>query len=459
MKFWQRYRKSTSFFGLIIFSTVAFSQDIPEEKTNFTKRVLFILDGSGSMNERWQGESKWDMAVHTLSNLIDSFEQVNKDFEIGIRVLGHQYPKAMNRCDDTKLELDFSNDLNFQKVHQILKKIKPQGQTPLAYSIEQSEKDFSDDIKVQNIVVLITDGLENCNGNPCEVAARLREKNIFINPYIIGLGIDSLESQKLECIGKFIDAKNKTVFRDVIKTILTEVSLKTTLTISFIKSDSSLYPSYVPFSLIDKRTNKDVQNFIYTSNTKKALDTINVNPQYTYDLWIHTNPSFIFKDFKIIKGTHNHYIIPVLTGTIDYLNPDKTKKNVYFLRTASLDSTQWHPSIQPLHRLESNHVKIDLIQHPIRTIDKINIVEGSQFSLPALAKGTLIIKKDPAILASIYNQNWEKILTMDSDILNTYELIIGDYFILYNGKTDHSEKSKFQSFKIVEHQTTQLLIQ
>ena len=90
-----------------------------DESQIFNKRVLFILDGSGSMNERWQAETKWDMAISTLSSLIDSFEKVNRDFEIGIRVLGHQYNKNQQRCDDTKLEIEFSKELTFEKVNNL----------------------------------------------------------------------------------------------------------------------------------------------------------------------------------------------------------------------------------------------------------------------------------------------------------------------------------------------------
>jgi Ca-activated chloride channel homolog len=430
-----------------------------EEKSTFTKRVLFILDGSGSMNERWHGQSKWDMAVQTLSNLIDSFEQNNKDFEIAIRVLGHQYPRNLARCDDTKLEIDFTNDLNFEKVNTVLKRISPKGMTPLAYSISQAELDFKNDIKAQNIVILITDGLENCEGNPCEVAEKLRAKNIFINPYIIGLGIDSLESQKLECIGKFIDAKNKTVFREVIKTIFTEVARKTTLTIQLIQSDSTAYLHYVPFSLVDKRTKRDIHSYIYTSTSKRYLDTIQVNPQYQYDLIIHSNPTYRYDGFEIIKGTHQHYIIPVISGNIEYETPDRASRNLYFLREKNLDLTHWHQGIQPLIFIQNSQLTTETIQNPQVLSPYFNIKENSIKTISRKSKGTFILKKPASMMATIYNSNWDKILTIDDDILNTIELITGDYFILYNDKNAASENSKIQSIKINENLTTQLLIQ
>jgi Ca-activated chloride channel family protein len=337
-----------------------------EETQIFNKRILFILDGSGSMNERWQSETKWDMAISTLSSLIDSFEKVNSDFEIGIRVLGHQYHKNQQRCDDTKLEIPFSKELTFDKVNSLLKQLSPKGYTPLAYTIGESEKDFGGDIKTQNvIVILITDGLENCNGNPCEVANRLREKNIFINPYIIGLGIDSMESQNLECIGKYIDAKNKEVFKQVIQTILSEVAVRTTLTVQFVKSDSSTYTNYVPFSLIEKRGNVDMHNLIFTSNTKRSKDTININPQYSYNLLVHTNPPFYHPNFTIVKGRHQHYTIPVITGEIKYDNPYKNKRNQYLLRPQKWQNNLWHTGIQSnIHWIDS-HMIIDYNMHPM----------------------------------------------------------------------------------------------
>lgn len=430
-----------------------------EEKSTFTKRVLFIVDGSGSMNERWQGESKWDMAVSTLSNLIDSFEQTNKDFEIAIRVLGHQFPRNQTRCDDTKLEIGFANDLNFDKVNTVLKKISPKGMTPLAYSIAQSELDFTADVKSQNIIILITDGLENCEGNPCDIADKLRAKNIFINPYIIGLGIDSLESKKLECIGKFIDAKNKTVFREVIKTIFTEVARKTTMTIQFIQSDSTLYTYYVPFTLIDKRTNMDIHSYIYTSNTKKYLDTIQVNPQYQYYLKIHTNPSFIYDSFRIVKGAHHHFVIPVLSGKIEQELADKQRKNIYFLKNNTFENRYWQSGSLPLIYQQSKDLSIEEIHNPIVTISRFDLNENSTKSILPKGKGSLNLKKTASIQGSIFDKNWNKILSLNDELLSTIDFLTGEYFILYSEFNANSNLSKFQSFKIVENQTTQLLIQ
>lgn len=453
---WYDFNKTHWVFLLLFFTLNLSSQ---EETQIFNKRVLFILDGSGSMNERWQSETKWDMAISTLSSLIDSFEKVNSDFEIGIRVLGHQYHKNQQRCDDTKLEIPFSKELTFDKVNSLLKQLSPKGYTPLAYTIGESEKDFGGDIKTQNIVILITDGLENCNGNPCEVAARLKEKNIFINPYIIGLGIDSLESQNLECIGKYIDAKNKEVFKQVVQTILTEVAVKTTLTVHFVKSDSSLYPYYVPFSLMETRGKLDLHNLIFTSNTRRSKDTIFINPQYSYQLLVHTNPPFFVPNFTIAKGRHQHYTVPVITGEIKYNNPFKNKRNQYLLRPVQWQNNQWHTGLLSNMRWVDSHMIIDYNMHPMVRYSKINLSEGSIYELPTGARGTLTVKRENKEYLTLFNKNWEKVLTFNNDIVSTFDLAIGDYYILYKYKTAHSENTKYKPVKIIENQTTNILIE
>jgi Ca-activated chloride channel family protein len=443
-------------FVILLYSQTLSSQ---EESQIFNKRVLFILDGSGSMNEKWQSETKWDMAISTLSSLIDSFEKVNSDFEIGIRVLGHQYHKNQQRCDDTKLEIPFSKELTFDKVNSLLKQLSPKGYTPLAYTIGESEKDFGGDIKTQNIVILITDGLENCNGNPCEVAARLKEKNIFINPYIIGLGIDSLESQNLECIGKYIDAKNKEVFKQVVQTILTEVAVKTTLTVHFVKSDSSLYPYYVPFSLMETRGKLDLHNLIFTSNTRRSKDTIFINPQYSYQLLVHTNPPFYVPNFAISKGRHQHYTVPVITGEIKYNNPFKNKRNQYLLRPTQWQNNQWHTGLLSNMRWVDSHMIIDYNMHPMVRYSKINLSEGSIYELPTGARGTLTVKRENKEYLTLFNKNWEKVITFNNDIVSSFDLAIGDYYLLYKNKTAHSENTKYKPVKIIENQTTNILIE
>lgn len=443
--------------SFLLFALPLCSQDdVDEKQKNFDKRILFVLDGSGSMKESWQGETKWEMAVSTLSNLIDSFQKVNNDFEIGIRVLGHQYPRAMTRCDDSKLEIPFSKDLTYQKVHETLSSFRPQGHTPLAYSIAQSEIDFPRDITALHSIVLITDGLENCGGNPCEVAQKLREKNIFITPYIIGLGIDSLQSHQLECIGKFVDAKNKEVFRKVIQNVLQEVSVKTTLNVFYVGSDGKPVEHYVPYSLVDKRTRRDISNFIYTANSKRHLDTIRINPQYTYALLSHTQPPIYTDTFRMTMGTHNVWTVVYDYGTIDHEPKGQKLRMNYMLRDHHKENRKIYNQSSYYHQplLEST---IDILEYPNHS-KTMAIHKTLSTPIHIAPKGILKIRMNEPLHASIYDMKWNLVMHLSPSLLQSYELIHGDYYLVYKLDKYPVDMTKYQSFRIVENQTIPIAI-
>ena len=62
-----------------------------------TKRILILLDGSGSMVDPWQGTNKWEMAKKLVVKTIDSIQRTDPNVEIGLRVFGHQQPATACR--------------------------------------------------------------------------------------------------------------------------------------------------------------------------------------------------------------------------------------------------------------------------------------------------------------------------------------------------------------------------
>ena len=151
-----------------------------------TNRILFIFDASQSMLSRWQSGRKIDIAKNLLSNMVDSLKNVD-NLEIGLRVYGHKSNYPPQDCDDTHLEVNF---LTAFKAADLIKKklavIRPRGTTPIAKSLEEGAKDFPDD-NARNIVILITDGKEECGMDPCAVS------RMYLNNGII-LKIDSNKS-------------------------------------------------------------------------------------------------------------------------------------------------------------------------------------------------------------------------------------------------------------------------
>ncbi len=143
-------------------------------------RILFIFDASNSMSGQWDGVKKIDIAREILLDMVDSLEQM-PNVEMALRIYGHQSPIPPQDCEDTKLEVPFSPN-NASRIKQKLRFIYPRGTTPIAHSLELAPDDFPPCKNCRNIILLITDGVEACDGDPCEVSLRLQKRGSSSGP-------------------------------------------------------------------------------------------------------------------------------------------------------------------------------------------------------------------------------------------------------------------------------------
>ena len=187
-------------------------------------RILFIFDGSNSMNAQWEKSSKISIAKSLMIQTMDSLRSL-ENIELALRIYGHQSKILPGKqdCSDTKLEVPFAsaND-NYQNIINEIRRLQPKGTTPIARSLEHSAEDFPSCDDCRNIIILITDGMEACDEDPCAVAIALKEKNIKLKPFVIGLGLDTSYLSQFQCIGEFLSAENEDSFKSVLKFIFTQ---------------------------------------------------------------------------------------------------------------------------------------------------------------------------------------------------------------------------------------------
>ena len=185
--------------------------------------IELILDASGSMWAKLGKSTRIEVAKEALNKIIDDLSE-RKGIAVGLRVYGHR----TNDCKDTKLEIPIG-PLDAKKMKKFINGIKPKGKTPIAYSLEQAARDFMIDFKGNRIVILVTDGLESCNGDPCAAAKALAEKGIVSKIHVVGFGMDKKSVSQLECIvepsgGLLLEANNADelakAFDTIVKTAL-----------------------------------------------------------------------------------------------------------------------------------------------------------------------------------------------------------------------------------------------
>jgi len=185
---------------------VNFKEGLAQEAT---KNVELILDSSNAMWGQIKGESKISIAKEVLKQIIDGLPE---EMNVGLRLYGHRYKvKDKRACQDTELIIPIG-PLQKDQLIQTIEKITPKGKTPLVYSILQAPQDF---INLRGgTIVLISDGIESCEGDIKSIAPKLKESGIELTVNIIGFGIKEEEARKqLETIAKstegiYLDAKD-----------------------------------------------------------------------------------------------------------------------------------------------------------------------------------------------------------------------------------------------------------
>ncbi len=278
-------------------------------------RIMFVLDGSGSMKQKWGDNSKFELARDLLFKLIDSVERKNPNVEFAVRVFGYQFPNTQHDCKDSRLLVPFAKN-NATKITNALNKITPQGMSPIAYSIEQGAKDFPVDTQSLNSIVLITDGEETCGGDPCKVSKELAAHRVLLKPFIVGLNVDESSKDKYKCMGAFFDTKDKSSFYDAVGVIIKQTLNTTTAQINLLDANGDPTVTNIPFTLYDHYTHTIEYNFVHTMNEKGNPDTLYLDPVGVYDLELHTYPSIRKENIELTPGKHNIIALDAPCGNL-----------------------------------------------------------------------------------------------------------------------------------------------
>jgi Mg-chelatase subunit ChlD len=148
------------------------------------KSVEIVVDASRSMWGRMDGQPKMSVAKEILWDVSHWFPQ---DLNLALRAYGSTSPSESADCADSALLVPFADE-NRGPIRGAIEGLRPLGQTPIAYALQQAGRDFSmrnDD----RAVVLVTDGIESCGGDPVQAARDLRDQGIIV--HVIGFGLGS----------------------------------------------------------------------------------------------------------------------------------------------------------------------------------------------------------------------------------------------------------------------------
>ena len=178
----------------LILCAIAFILPLKAQQDQNSSPIIFIYDASGSMWGQMQGKTKMEIATEVLSN---SVNELSENQKIGLVAYGH---RQKGDCKDVEFLVDLNNQSK-DKITSSLKKIKPLGMTPLAYSATQVIGNLRN-LKEKATIILITDGIESCDGNICDVVTAAKTEGINFKLHIVGFGLKDDETAQLKCAAK-----------------------------------------------------------------------------------------------------------------------------------------------------------------------------------------------------------------------------------------------------------------
>ena len=433
-----KYQKLILFIQLLIIPTsISYAQRLNEPTP--LSRILFVFDASQSMNATWESDKKVNIARKFLIHIIDSLEKVT-NFQMALRVYGHQSPVPPQDCKDTRLEVPFENG-NASRIRQRLRYLLPKGTTPIAYALSQTINDFPKQDNTRNIIILITDGVEACEGDPCEVSKELQKQGLLLKPFVIGIGLDPGFQRTFECVGRFFNATNEEKYKEILDVVINEALNETTAQVNLLDAYGMPTETNVNMTFYDHTSGKVKYNYIHTINHRGNPDTLALDPLMTYDLVVHTIPPISKNDIKLTPGIHNIIALDASQGFLHVktssrvigsevpviVRDAKTKEIIYIQQLNEKQKYRtgtYNLDILTLPRVQVKNIEIKQSHTTTVEIPKPGIVT---FLMSSPGYGSIFKEDDDYSLTLIYNLNPN--LKRES-----VELQPGRYVIVYRPK-------------------------
>jgi len=422
---------------LVLMQSVSFGQTTKKLKAPTLTRIEFLFDASQSMYGQWQSGAKIDIAKSLMKKVLDSLRYVD-NLELALRVYGHQKPYPPQDCDDSRLEVPFSKG-NISTIQEVLKNLIPKGTTPIAKSLELCGNDFPQSPS-RNIVILVTDGIEECGGDPCAISAALQKKGIFLKPFVIGMGIDESWKKTFECVGRYFDATNEITFKQALDVVISQALNSTTMQVNLLDMQHNPTETNVNMTFYDRFSGEIKYNFIHTLNSKGNPDTLVIDPLPIYKIVVHTIPSVYLDSIVLTPGKHTIVGIDAPQGFLNlkFDGASEVKKPLAIVRQHGDMKTLNVQDFNTTEKYIVGKYDLEILTLPRINLENVDISQSKTTTLQIPRPGMVTLISNNLGYGSIYvedKNNLRWIFNMDEN-LNKETIVLqpGKYHVIFRPK-------------------------
>jgi len=175
--------------------------------------VMIVFDASGSMYGRVNGDrSKLQEAKAALEKVITRWG--GRDINAGLVTYGH---RRKSDCSDIETLIE-PGPIDVKAFKSTISKIVALGTTPLSAAVKRAAEEMEFQSK-NATVILMSDGKETCDVDPCELARSLERSGASFTAHVIALAVKEEDEAGLRCLaeetgGRYIKAANAAELTD-----------------------------------------------------------------------------------------------------------------------------------------------------------------------------------------------------------------------------------------------------
>ncbi|MBP0580202.1 VWA domain-containing protein [Labrys sp. LIt4] len=156
-------------------------------------RVMLVLDASGSMWGKVGAITKIEAARQTVGTILKGWPSED---HLGLIVYGH---RRKGDCADIEM-LKPVGPVDGQTFMTMVGGLTPKGRTPMTDAVRAAAEAMKGH-EGRATIILVSDGVETCNADPCEVAANLKKADIDLVVDTVGFDIKDPEANReLRCM-------------------------------------------------------------------------------------------------------------------------------------------------------------------------------------------------------------------------------------------------------------------
>jgi Ca-activated chloride channel family protein len=428
---------------LLLFSLGLSAQNLPAKAGKAgTKptRILFVFDASNSMKSLHNNMTRIDGAKQLFYKFIDTLSK-DKSLQFALRMYGHTVKYPPGDCKDSKLVVPFGpNNLNLIK--QKVTEASPTGITPIEHSLTEAANDFLDN-KANNIVIIITDGIEECGGDPCKARQKLMEKGIVFKPFIIGIGLTPEQIKTFECVGTYYDYDNTQTFTDISTIIQQQKLNKTSCQVNLLDTRSLPSETDVNMTFYDVGRKEYKYNYIHTLNWKNSPDTLYIDDFPTYKVVAHTIPPVESAEVKLTPGKHTVIPIDAPQGSFSVKRPEgvynyNEKVKVVVRKSGSMQTINVQ-LINSTDRYIVGKYDVEILTLPRIKIEAGEIEQSKLKQIDIPNAGMLTVKcldaGDGCILLKRGTEKLEWVCNLNQQTIQNFYLQPGNYVVTWRARS------------------------